>query len=940
MRFKQLNLWVLGFSLITFCFMPAGTALGNTGFLPEKKHCQVPAPETRTAKNLKNAAEYIRESKKLWANTSNRKKLVNKIEEAIKHRLPVNYAFPEKINFDAKGAYFEGNVSLLDIAVMLEQHDIVDLLLKHGASPDGCGTQQLDPWYLAIANNDFKLLNRLIVVGADPDKLIGNKDLQQTTLHHLAKLSSSCGTGYISRAVTESMHLLLEKGANVNARDVNGETPLTLSIRNCQNNPAYSLTTLMLLTHGADPFVYTSAIQPANSAPIAEDKKSENIFHKMVDHPHLSRDRNLWSLLAGYVWTGGSEMIDEVRMHPDLNDRLKKIQDGITHQHGWLGLVWSKITSTETLTGYLSEVHAIFNDERVMKHDQSKINSLVTCRESHHCFTPLHKAGQQFMTPPALEWLEWLGSDFSELSSAGNNVMHYSIKNNQNDNLHLLAPYHVNPLLRDDTGMTSFDIAMTYTPAADTHAVFAELCRQSGRQNHENTAEPEICTAFFDLFNAGCTQFMAPENITLSANPELQQRYLSSFALKSCQSRSRQQLSVAQKLQILTEKHETTHQRIETSDTVWIKPDHLVRDDMNDFPELKNYLIKQYPERATQLKHTIEPNHDLSLASLELQSLQSFAQLKHYLMYNNSPEKDFIQTYLIQRNDPALFMYTLTMGIKPATSRSECALPDYLSYLCQTPAKAIKAIDTSTLEGQRQSQIFTALLWLFGHYDFLNLPPQNQKKDLLLYYHVHTKNVPLILMQLNAGANPNAFITHEQYDQIKSQFPEDVREHLAPKPSCGLLADALHMEHNQPEAPVSKLLLLFGASVDPVLPHGCTSDSKGLSSRPLDWVGRVKDQELSELLHYFDPTEAQHRAWENKPADEWYTHQQAATNTLSKISELHSLLPGGEIQTPLCTCLQLQNPVKLPNSGPLCQQLLNLLPDSVQQSICSPAMFQ
>ncbi|KEQ15328.1 hypothetical protein GZ77_01345 [Endozoicomonas montiporae] len=1002
--------------------------------LTAKKHCSVPKPDSDTARNLHNAIESIEDIKELWTNSDLRQKKLDKLKAAVKHGLPVNAAVEKQINFSAKGPIFQAKVSLLDMAVMLKQHDVVDMLLEQGANPEGCGTRVLDPSYLALSNNDFKSLNKLIEAGANVDKWIGDEALQQTILHHLASHKKSCTHELASREATESMHLLLNKGANINARDVNGETPLTLSVRNCQYNPTYSLTILLLLTHGADPFISPPTISPPkrqerHQKSAAIIGKGGNIFHKMVSSANLSRDNDLWRLLTHYVWAGGDDMMLVAGAYPDLKARLERIQNNITAPQGRLASLWNIVTFTGRLNSYLGEILSIFSDPRVIQHDPDKIHSLIACQEGQRCYTPLHKTGFTFMTPTALEWLEWLGSDFSELSSEGHSVLHYAIKSKQFKNLHLLKNYPVNPLERNHAGMTGFDLAMTATPGENSHSVFSELCHMSANQNPESTAELEICTAFFDLLNAGCTQFMAPENNTLSANSDLQQRYLSSFAMKGCQSRSHQSLSQQQKLEILNEPLETTYQRTNAQGQVWLKPDHLLRRDMDEFPELKNYLIKHYPGQAEHLKHNTDLNKKFrvmaireglepllfnrpeykvlmgtgpqpsasmtdtfsqlnqrtdapSLANLDLQQLQSFAQLKHYLMYDHSAETDFLQTYLVQRNDPALFMYTLTMGIKPIVTRSKCDLPDYLSNLCQTPLEAIRNIDA----GAAQGKIFNALMSLAGHYDFLALSPREQLKDLFLYHDIQAGDIKTAALSLSTGANPNAFITREHYEKVKLHLQSFHKisskeiELLAPKPGCGLLTDTLRMEINQPKADLSRLLLMYGASVDPVTPRFCELNKKTINISPLYWADKIKDKALSELLNYFDPAEVQHRAWEKKSPDEWYTHQQSATNTLSQTSEFYSLILGNDndIQTPLCTCLGLQkiddkhksfantcaseqysqidgDRVKTPPTActeqlkkkthnnpefaPFCQQQLKRLPEFVKESICSPATF-
>lgn len=762
MRLKPSGCRALYLCLILWCFAGNSVTYGDgrpganpVFYRPAKPHCKV--PDRHTTKNLWHAARYLRQGK------------LDKVKEVIKQGLPVNAVFEDQ--FGILGQTYIAQVGLLDMAVMYNKHDVLDLLLEYGANPDGCGTQELDPAYLAITYKHFKALNKLTEAGATPDKWIGPEQNKQTALHYLVTHPDSCASEPVSREAAGAMQTLLTHGANVNALNVRGETPLIQSVQNCQYNSAYTLIPLLLITHAANPFVY-----PAGGF---------NIFHKMVSHGNLSRDKDLWLLLAGYVRAGGDKMMEIARSHPYFRARLDAIQNDISSPEGVLSWFWNRTHSYGTLRDHVSEMIDMFNDQRVIRHDLKKVHRLVTCRKDSDCFTPLHYAGHTILTPLAMEWLDRLGSDFSTLSYEGNTVLHYAIKNHLTESLDTLKPYSIDPMQRNNEGMTSFDVAMAFTRDEEKHSVFESLCSMP-----LNNDEPEICSAYFDLLNARCTQIMAPENITLSAYPEREQRYLSSFAMKNCQDSSHQRLSTRQKLEILTESPDTTSQRINAHDTIWVKPEHLLQYDMEDYPELRNFLVQKYPGQAAHLIHknrwlpesTVElpeslTNHFTKLnrradwyspTSQHLQQLQSFTQLKHYLKYDHSPEKDSIQTWLVQRDAPALFMYTLTMGMKPAVVDSPCNLPEHLTYLCQSPIAAMN---------NTHSQTYTALLSLYGHYDFMTLPLQNQTIDLWLYHAVHSGKPYWVELYLSAGANPNAFISRHQYAQMKHNLHQNRRSY-------------------------------------------------------------------------------------------------------------------------------------------------------------------
>ena len=525
MMSKPLGFRALYLLLMLCCFTGINVSYSNelpaanqVLYRPAKSHCKI--PDIDTAENLWVAAQYIRSGN------------LDKVREVIEQGLPVNAVFEDQ--FGILGQTYTAQVSLLDMAVMFKKQDILNLLLKYGANPEGCGTHELDPSFLAIINNDFKSLNTLTEAGARPDQWIGPEALQQTALHYLVSHPDACASELVSREVAGSMQALLTRGANVNALNSMGETPLIQSVQNCQYNSAYTLTTLLLITHAADPFVYSG--------------KGVNIFHKMVSHGNLSRNRDLWLLLASYVWAGGDKMMEIARDNPYFRTLLDAIQADISSPVGVLDWFWNRTHSYGTLRDHVSAMVDIFNDPDIIRHDINKVHSLVTCRKGFKCFTPLHYAGQTLLTPPAMEWLQWLGSDFSAPSYKGDTVLHYAIKHHQADSLDSLAPYFIDPMQRNDEGMTSFDVAMTFTHDEDRPAVFGSLCKMP-----LNSDEPEVCSAYFDQLNAHCSQLMAPEKITFLADPKQQQRYLSSFAVKSCLGSSYQPLSLRQKLEILTE---------------------------------------------------------------------------------------------------------------------------------------------------------------------------------------------------------------------------------------------------------------------------------------------------------------------------------------------------------------------------------------------------
>lgn len=96
----------------------------------------------------------------------------------------------------------------LFLALLLERRDIAMRLLEHGASPNGPEKACQPPLVTAAANNDLVMIKELLKRGANPN----------------------CGALAATRSV-ECARELLRHGADVNAQDVDGNTPLLKNVR-------------------------------------------------------------------------------------------------------------------------------------------------------------------------------------------------------------------------------------------------------------------------------------------------------------------------------------------------------------------------------------------------------------------------------------------------------------------------------------------------------------------------------------------------------------------------------------------------------------------------------------------------------------------------------------------------------------------------------------
>lgn len=102
--------------------------------------------------------------------------------------------------------------------IYLDKYDVANKLLEKGANVMSRDYYNNTPLHFAAFNNNVFLVEKFITKGADV-KLIEGEREKSTLLHRAPKY------GY-----TYSAKLLLQQGANVNARNINGRTPFFFSI--------------------------------------------------------------------------------------------------------------------------------------------------------------------------------------------------------------------------------------------------------------------------------------------------------------------------------------------------------------------------------------------------------------------------------------------------------------------------------------------------------------------------------------------------------------------------------------------------------------------------------------------------------------------------------------------------------------------------------------
>ena len=842
--------------------------------VPPKNHCKVMNPDNALHKNVQKTIPYIEAGD------------IDTVRQVLGNKLPVN-TFVERIfTIDNSGTAYRVHLSLLDYAVSFQQHEILDLLLEYGANPEGCGRELFDPMNMAIANGDYKTLNTLVQAGAEPNTLVGSKALEQTALHALSSKEDICQDGLPHHDMLGSMQLLLSRGADVNARNSLGETPLFQSVRHCPMNSFYPLTSLLLITHGADPFITTF--------------KGENIFHQMHKHTSLSRNNSLWRLLAHYVFSGGDKMLQMAKKIKEIDDKLKAIQSELTAPRGKAGWILAATSMGDPLFYYLPGIMDIFQNRSVFQHDQNKVLPMVKCPEDTSCDTPLHHSGRRHLTPTSLRWLTWLGADINNTSNVdGNTILHFVLKNNQLDFLDELLQSGADPFIRNAEDMTSFDVAMNFLPSRDRRETFDHLCFSDTVPE----ADRENCQDYFHHVLNECDHAMAMENITLSAPGVFAERILSSQIISGCLAISRREP--------------------------------IIRNAVLQEPLDK--LLDRKPELALSVSALCHyggcENNVPTSGKMQLLQLQSFGQVKQFLGNPQRSDSNYLLTSLVHGFQPEILAYALNNGARYRPAGGECLFPD-APYLCLSPARA--ALKSSI------SKDMNPLLKLYGSYSYgMDRLPRQDQLDLGLMVVIHMQQTELVKQYLFLGANPNTYITESRQAAIARAESTPENQVELRLPTCGAFADALRIERDLEVASMSRALLLYGASVQPFQEHQCSFTVEGENSltSPRFLSKHIKDRDLARAIQTYDPE------WNLYPPEEAIEQEaltlfREATDQLlqeTAAAQQGVSLPGGAL-SPQCICLSLSAP---DDSGftPYCQSVANQLSDSTRSVLCRPELF-
>ena len=226
---------------------------------------------------------------------------------------------------------------------------------------------------------------------------------------------------------------------------------------------------------------------------------------------------------------------------------------------------------------------------------------------------------------------------------------------------------------------------------------------------------------------------------------------------------------------------------------------------------------------------------------------------------------------------------------------------------------------------------------LYGLYDdkyILEAGAEQIELDIHLIQAVLRQDVKEVKRLLFAGANPNTgIVTQTQFELALSVLGKDFPERKTELPLNGLLSDALRMEMSAPRASISRLLLLFGASVRPCCRvdqgsiAGSTGEGGEMPHLPVEWIQGIRDRDLAIVIDYYDPLnerdnveatripfsddelrkfekleEYEKRWWSDLNIKDWRW-----ANSLESLLDSQKLQANGDSNSSICNCLGLSS---------------------------------
>uniref|UniRef100_A0A0P4ZNA8 Ankyrin n=1 Tax=Daphnia magna TaxID=35525 RepID=A0A0P4ZNA8_9CRUS len=155
--------------------------------------------------------------------------------------------------------------------------DVVQLILDHGGNPNTEDKSGTSPVHSALQNHSqigLTILQLLLQKGGNPNSFMGNKELRQQPVHHVAL--------FLNENADEQMAILLENNGNANASNKYGLTPMHVAAL----NPGIHAPKLVkiLLNHGGNPNAGDTAGHTPVHYVVREKRSSLEVLKLLVEN--------------------------------------------------------------------------------------------------------------------------------------------------------------------------------------------------------------------------------------------------------------------------------------------------------------------------------------------------------------------------------------------------------------------------------------------------------------------------------------------------------------------------------------------------------------------------------------------------------------------------------------------------------------------------------
>ena len=609
--------------------------------------------------------------------------------------------------------------------------------------------------------------------------------------------------------VLKEIKSLIDHGTDINAIH-NGETLLDVAIR----KSSYSIP--LLISYGVLLDVTSADL---SFTPLQGAAK---YWNNEPEH------QEYWNLLSSYIKAGSSSSITAAMNNHKWRNRLVSLRESITGQASYKE--W--LSDTRKLQQLFKEIEQASIANGIIP-DKSIVDQETAFGE-----TPLRVAISS-NNSIAVSSLIKLGADVNKRNKYEITLLHLSVIHQHPEAIELLIKAGANPLTKGYSGDTAINIENNSNFYDMILYALSLLCHTQ-TYNHLS----------YQVAGYGCPDFLQKrsmlENFLSSCkegSPYLEEP-VSRNIMKTCIILMPTQTLnefLGQRDPLLSGISETNHWFWETFPSV--------------IHELPAKIVMQ------SVKYAITNNDD---------------KLLKLIVDNTSitPDSDkAFATMLLESKHPEITRTLLIWGIYPDLNNSigsrGCALGIKTDYECILSLPLSNAIFNGYLEKaktlikfganpdhkavrllmKRQdiTKDMTLLLRLYQrpeqNPDINHQPSPQEKKNIRLIKAVMNLDVFETAASLASGANPN------------TRLPCS-----ADKCYAGLLGEALALERDVTKASISRLLLLYGASVTWILPFSTTEPSyswwslayhKGKSL--FAWSSWLQDKELATALEYFNP---------------------------------------------------------------------------------------